>query len=113
MLIHLTNKENSQSVNFIDTAKKDLKVLSAFFPKNQGSIEEIELVISYYSNEKQKSTFQALDKLTFIEGKKSIANESVEYYVNKKFKIPKQCERIVFSINLERAFQMDCRVILE
>lgn len=113
MLIHLTNKKNSHSITFIDTTKKDLKVLSGFFPKSQRFIEEIELVISYYSNEKQKSTFQSLDKLTFKEGKKSISNGAVEYYTNKKFKIPKQCERIVFSINLERAFQVDCKVIFE
>ena len=111
MLIELTNKKDTETVNFIDNSKKNLRVIASIFPKTFEDADVMIMDIAFYVSLEMDSLTQSLP---LTDGKKNILeNGTIEYYLNRKYKIPKGCEKIVFSMKHQKDFKVECRILLD
>jgi hypothetical protein len=114
VIINLTNKKPFETIFFIDEAKKNLIICFCTISRGYDYLEEVSFSIVFSTttnNEKnQPSVLDSFPLSIYKEG--LLSKPETNVYINKKYKIPKNCDSVKISVNSKKEFEMDCTIII-
>lgn len=114
MLLSLSDRKISEGVSFIDNSKKQLIICYCSVRKGWEHVNDIVLALHFDVPAADSNVNEGSHDFIALAGYKEdvVTKPLTKIYINKKYKIPKHCRKVVIAAESDKPFELECAILI-